>query len=86
MKLVWPVVRCADGTYYTGATNNLQRRVRLHNEGRGAKCVRGKRPVRVVYAKGYRSYARALRAERDLKRLTRKQKDAFISTHATPVY
>ena len=73
------IVQCADGTYYTGATNNLEQRVQLHNEGRGAKCVRGKRPVRLVYAKGYRSYPQALRAERKLKALTRKQKEALVS-------
>ena len=79
------IVQCADGTYYTGATNNLERRVRLHNEGRGAKYVRGKRPVRVVYAKGYRSYIQALRAERNLKQLTRKQKQALVSLSPCPL-
>ena len=47
------MVQCADGTYYTGYTNNLEKRIKEHNNncGRGAKYLRGKGPVRFVYAK-----------------------------------
>ena len=72
------IVECADGTYYTGLTNNLERRLQLHNAGRGAKYVRGRLPVRVVYAKTCRNHTSALKAERDLKRLTRRQKETLI--------
>lgn len=73
------IVQCADGTYYTGYTHDLQDRLRLHNSGHGAKYLRGRGPVRVVYAKEYRYYKRAIHAEHRLKTLTRTQKHALIS-------
>lgn len=73
------IVQCRDGTYYTGATTHLERRVKLHNAGKGAKYVRGRGPVTLVYAKAHRSYPQALRAERQLKQLARKQKEDVIS-------
>ena len=73
------IVQCADGTYYTGYTNDLENRLKRHNNGNGAKYLRGKGPVRLVYAKRYQYYTRVLQAERALKTLTRKQKEALIS-------
>ena len=49
------VVQCKNGSYYTGYTNNLEKRISLHNSGRsGAKYLRGKVPVKVVYVREYR--------------------------------
>ena len=76
------MVECADGTYYAGATNDLEKRLQLHNNGHGAKYVRGRGPVSVVYQKAYRSYTRALQAESALKQLTRKQKEALVHRYA----
>lgn len=75
------LVECGDGTYYTGSTNNLEARLKLHNSGRGAKYVRGRGPVRLVYAKAYRSYKRAIEAELAIKKLTRKQKSELIRNY-----
>ena len=75
------MVRCGDDTYYTGYTNDLQSRVQLHNSGNGAKYLRGKGPVAVVYAKGYRYYKNALRAERYLKTRTRREKEELIHAY-----
>lgn len=72
------IVVCADGTYYTGSTGNLCKRIELHNKGRGAKYSRGKRPVELVYARKYRYYKNALNAEREIKKLTRRQKEALM--------
>lgn len=72
------MVRCRDGTYYSGSTNNLEARIKLHDAGHGAKYVRGKAPVKLVYAKGYRYYKRALQAEAQLKRLTRGEKETLV--------
>jgi len=74
------IVECADGTYYTGSTNHLERRLRLHNSGNGAKYVRGRTPVRLVYKKRYRSFGSALRAEIKLKSLPRGKKIEMIET------
>ena len=72
------LVRCADGTYYAGSTPDLAYRVRLHNAGRGAKYVRGRGPVALVYTKAYRSCSHALKAEWRLKSRTRQQKELLV--------
>ena len=76
------IVRCRDGTYYTGSTHDLRGRVRLHNAGNGAKYIRGRGPVRVVYAKRYRDHQRALSAEWRVKQLSRAQKETLIRASA----
>lgn len=75
------MVQASDETYYTGATNHLEHRLKLHNTGNGAKYLRGKGPVELVYAKTYRYYKRALNAERQLKKLTRRQKEELIHVY-----
>jgi len=75
------MVQASDETYYTGATNNLEHRLTLHNAGHGAKYLRGRGPVQLVYTKEYRYYKRALDAERQLKKFTRKQKEELIRAH-----
>ncbi len=75
------MVRCTDGTYYTGSTNNLEARIKLHNAGNGAKYLRGKGPVKLVYAKQYRYYKLALQAEARLKKLTRGEKEVLVEQY-----
>ncbi len=72
------IVRCKNGTYYTGYTNDLEKRIKEHNSGRGAKYLRRKVPVELVYAREYENYTEVLRAERNIKKLTRKKKEALI--------
>jgi putative endonuclease len=72
------VLTCHDGSLYGGYTNNLERRVKLHNEGKGAKYTRGRGPVQLTYFKKYETKAEAMRAEYDFKRLTRKKKLEFL--------
>jgi putative endonuclease len=72
------IVRCNGGAYYTGYTNDLGARIKLHNKGHGAKYLRGKGPVELVYKKEYKYYKNALHAERNLKKLTRAQKEELI--------
>ena len=76
------IVQCRDGTYYTGYTKNLKQRVSLHNSGNGAKYLKSKLPVKFVYAKEYRYYKNALRAERRVKKLTRVQRLRLIRNYA----
>jgi len=77
------ILQCSNGTYYTGYTNNLENRIKEHNNGNGAKYLRGKLPVKLVYAKEYHYYENALRRERNLKKLTRKQKEKLIRIYET---
>jgi len=72
------ILRCADGTLYTGYTINLKARVAAHNLGRGAKYTRSRRPVAMVYSRGFRSLGKALAREYAMKQLTRIEKEALI--------
>ena len=72
------IVRCADGTLYTGYARDPLARERAHNSGRGAKYTAGRRPVRLVYREGFRSLGKALAREYAVKQLTRAQKDGLI--------
>jgi putative endonuclease len=72
------IAKCAKGIYYTGYTNDLYARIKLHNKGHGAKYLKGKGPVELVYSKEYRYYKNALHAERNIKKLTREQKEELI--------
>lgn len=75
------IVKCKNGTYYIGYTNNLSNRVKLHNKGNGAKYLKGKAPVQLMYVKEYKYYRNALRAERNLKKQTRRQKERLIANY-----
>ena len=68
------IVTCSDGTLYCGSTNDLDRRVKAHNEGRGAKYTKAKRPVSLVYYEGFRTKEEAMRREYQIKQLTREKK------------
>jgi len=72
------ILRCADGTFYTGTAKDVAARLAVHNAGKGAKYTRPRRPVRVVWSEGPMSLTRALRREYQLKQLTRPQKQALI--------
>lgn len=73
------MLRCADGTLYTGYTDDPERRARVHNAGKGAKYTRSRLPVELVYREALGDKSAALRREREIKRLTRKQKLALIA-------
>lgn len=77
------MVRCQYGTYYAGYTIDLLNRLKKHNEGTGAKYLRGKGPVTLVYLKQYRSLTQALQAEAHLKSLTRSEKENLIKKQGT---
>lgn len=72
------VLTCADGSLYGGYTNNLDRRIKLHNEGKGAKYTRGRGPVILTFYKRFDNKSEAMSAEYHFKRLSRKQKLEFI--------
>lgn len=72
------IVKCSDGTYYTGWTNDLERRIRVHNEGKGAKYTRSRGPVELVYYEGFDTKEEAMSREARIKRLTRKEKEQLI--------
>jgi putative endonuclease len=74
------LLRCADGTLYTGITNDLPRRLAAHRAGRGARYTRGRCPLALVHTEPVRTHSAALRRELELKRLRRRDKLAFLDT------
>lgn len=72
------VLECRDSSYYAGYTNDLERRVRVHNEGKGAKYTRAKLPVQCIYYETYEDKREAMRAEYKFKQLTRSQKEYYM--------
>ena len=74
------MVRCADGTLYTGWTNCLEKRLKAHNGGRnGAKYTKTKRPVSLVYYEGFFTKEEAMQREYQIKQLTRERKLELIN-------
>lgn len=72
------ILRCADGTLYTGIAADVAKRAAAHNSGKGAKYTRGRRPVEVVYREAQPDQSAALRREYAIKRLTRAEKGKLI--------
>ncbi|OUO92821.1 GIY-YIG nuclease family protein [Cloacibacillus sp. An23] len=68
------ILLCADGTLYTGWTNDVEKRLAAHNAGRGAKYTRGRRPVRLLYAEECASRSEAMSREAAIKKLTHEEK------------
>jgi putative endonuclease len=78
------VLECADGTYYTGYTTDLARRVAEHDAGEGAKYTRGRTPVELVHAERFDSRSAAMSREHEVKQLTRAEKEALVDGSETP--
>ena len=72
------ILRCGDGTLYTGATDDVGRRLAAHRAGRGAKYTRGRGPLELVYVEEQLDKSAALRREWEIKRLRREQKEQMI--------
>ena len=75
------MVRCADGTLYTGWSNDPRARVEAHNAGRGAKYTRSRLPVQLVYSEACESLSAALKRERQIKPWSHARKEALITGH-----
>ena len=75
------ILKCKDGTLYTGSTNNLEKRFRTHKDGKGAKYTKSHKPQRIVFSKKYGNKILAQRKEREIKNWTRKEKINLIEAH-----
>lgn len=80
MLMEWYVyiLRCGDGSLYTGMTDDVERRLDAHRKGKGAKYTRGRGPLEFVYREPVPDRAAALRREAQIKRLSRAEKLALI--------
>ena len=81
MKNVTYILKCSDNSLYTGWTNDIKHRLKMHNEGNGAKYTRGRGPVELVYLEEFDTKQEAMSQEAKIKRLTRKEKLLLIENY-----
>lgn len=72
------IVRCKDNSLYVGWTNNLEKRMKAHNEGKGAKYTKPRRPVELVYYEVFTTKQEAMSREYHLKKLSHKEKEKLV--------
>ncbi|WP_297790399.1 GIY-YIG nuclease family protein [uncultured Anaerococcus sp.] len=73
------ILRCSDNSLYTGYTTNLDRRLVVHNSGKGAKYTRSRLPVRLVYYEEVSTRSEGLKLERSIKKLTKEKKEDLVA-------
>jgi putative endonuclease len=78
------ILECKDGTYYTGYTNELEQRLRKHEEGKGAKYTRGRGPLKLVYQASFPTKQEAMSMEFAIKKLNRAAKERIIKEGGVP--
>lgn len=72
------ILKCSDQSFYTGWTNNLKKRVKTHNAGKGSHYTRARRPVSLIYFEEYPDKISAMKREYSIKQLSRKKKEELI--------
>ncbi len=77
------ILLCRDGSYYTGITTDIARRVEMHNTGKGARYTNGRCPVRLVHREECRDRGDALRREHAVKQLTKEGKREYVREHGS---
>ncbi|ACL76215.1 GIY-YIG nuclease family protein [Ruminiclostridium cellulolyticum] len=73
------ILQCSDKTFYTGYTDNIEKRIKVHNQGKGAKYTRARLPVTLAYYEEAETKSQALSREYSIKRMTRREKETLIS-------
>ncbi len=72
------ILKCRGGTLYVGSTNDIEKRVAVHNAGKGAKYTRGRLPVKLLYTESFATKGEALKRELMIKKLSRDQKLSLV--------
>ena len=72
------ILRCGDGTLYTGITTDVQRRLQMHRSGKGAQYTRGRQPLELVYTQACDDHGQALKREWQIKQMSRGEKEKII--------
>ncbi len=72
------ILKCSDGTLYTGWTNDIEKRLKAHNEGKGAKYTKSRRPVKLVYFETFETRQEAMKREAAIKRMKKEDKLRLI--------
>ena len=76
---IFYVLECTDGSYYAGYTNDLEKRVSVHNSGKGAKYTRARRPVTCIYHETFETKQEAMKAEYAFKQLKKSEKIDYMA-------
>ncbi len=71
------ILRCSDGSFYTGVTTDPERRIREHNAGKGGAYTRSRKPVQLLFGEAHPNRGSALRREAELKRMSRSEKEVM---------
>lgn len=74
------ILRCADGSYYTGWTNDIEKRFKIHCEGKGAKYTRSRRPLQLVHVEEFETQSEARMREAFIKKLSRREKESLVGS------
>ena len=74
------ILRCKDGSLYTGITTDVEKRLEAHHSGKGAKYTRGRAPLELVYQESCGSHSNALKREAEIKKLPRTAKELLVKT------
>ena len=72
------ILECNDGTLYTGWTNDIDKRIKAHKDGKGAKYTKGRRPLKLVYLEELETKSEALKRENEIKKMTKDKKRQLI--------
>lgn len=72
------IVKCKDGSFYTGWTTDISKRIEAHNAGKGAKYTKSRRPVELVHLEEFLTKEEAMKREYAIKQMTRKEKELLI--------
>jgi putative endonuclease len=75
------IIICEDGSFYTGYTKNVDSRMRLHKNGKGARYTRIHKPRKLVYTEEFRTRTEAMKRERKIKKMQHRQKQRLVRTH-----
>lgn len=75
------ILLCENGSFYTGSTNNLEKRFRDHLNGKGARYTKIHKPIKVVFTEKFESKSEALKREAQIKKLTKKEKNNLINNY-----
>lgn len=73
------IIECADGSLYTGSTNNVEARFKEHLAGRGARYTKSHKPVKVVYREAFETKSEALKREAKIKGMAKKEKEKLVA-------
>ena len=72
------ILKCSDGSLYTGWTNNIENRLKAHNDGKGAKYTKGRGPVKLVHIEEFNTKKEAMKREYEIKHMSRREKEKLV--------